>query len=136
MQSIARFVDLRETWTTTKSESKNSNPTDMKTKPNSYKPNGMPIRRRHCDDPDNCTYSDCPTAFCDRFSKGNAVGDGHLVNAVKFAISLLEGSYVQSNTHRMGALGAGDVQMALGCLKGALRESPNAPASATTGDKR
>ena len=21
---------------------------------------------RYCDDPDNCTYSDCPTAFCDR----------------------------------------------------------------------
>lgn len=21
---------------------------------------------KYCDDPDNCTYSDCPTAFCDR----------------------------------------------------------------------
>ena len=21
---------------------------------------------KYCDDPDHCTYSDCPTAFCDR----------------------------------------------------------------------
>lgn len=21
---------------------------------------------KYCDDPDNCAYSDCPTAFCDR----------------------------------------------------------------------
>ena len=26
---------------------------------------------RYCDDPDHCTYSDCPTAFCDRkFANG------------------------------------------------------------------
>lgn len=23
---------------------------------------------KYCPDPDNCTYSDCPTAFCDRGS--------------------------------------------------------------------
>ena len=24
---------------------------------------------KYCDDPDHCTYSDCPTAFCDRGAK-------------------------------------------------------------------
>ena len=24
---------------------------------------------KYCDDPDHCTYSDCPTAFCDRSSE-------------------------------------------------------------------
>lgn len=26
----------------------------------------FPASRKYCDDPDHCTYSDCPTAFCDR----------------------------------------------------------------------
>ena len=25
-----------------------------------------PKGHKYCPDPDNCTYSDCPTAFCDR----------------------------------------------------------------------
>lgn len=24
---------------------------------------------KYCEDPDHCTYSDCPTAFCDRGAK-------------------------------------------------------------------
>lgn len=24
---------------------------------------------KYCDDPDNCNYSDCPTAFCDRYRR-------------------------------------------------------------------
>lgn len=26
---------------------------------------------KYCPDPDNCTYSDCPTAFCDRIGSFN-----------------------------------------------------------------
>lgn len=31
---------------------------------------------RYCDDPDNCTYSDCPTAFCDRDPRFKIRPDG------------------------------------------------------------
>ncbi len=24
------------------------------------------MKNKYCDDPDHCTYSDCPAAFCDR----------------------------------------------------------------------
>lgn len=26
------------------------------------------MKTKYCDDPDNCTYSDCPTAFCDKYA--------------------------------------------------------------------
>lgn len=40
------------------------------------------VRRRYCDDPDNCTYADCPTAFCDRDPRFKVLPNGsHCVDA-------------------------------------------------------
>jgi hypothetical protein len=50
---------------------------------------GRPGSARYCDDPDNCGYADCPTAFCDRDPRfkirpdGSRYVEGESPNAVR-----------------------------------------------------
>lgn len=42
---------------------------------------------KYCDDPDNCAYSDCPTAFCDRNRRDHSSPEAKLPT-VKFTVEL------------------------------------------------
>lgn len=45
---------------------------------------------KYCDDPDHCTYSDCPTAFCDRGAKHSFAAPPLLAECVEYTKTLVE----------------------------------------------
>lgn len=44
---------------------------------------------KYCDDPDHCTYSDCPTAFCDRGAKHSFAAPPLLAESVEYTKTLV-----------------------------------------------
>ena len=66
---------------------------------------------------------DAPASFAE--PAGSAFNVIGLRGDVKDALALLRDEYVQANMHRMGALGARDVAIAIIALEDALRKLPN-----------
>lgn len=57
---------------------------------------------KYCDDPDNCTYSDCPTAFCDRNAEHSFAappGYAALIKWLKAEILDDEGAMINARDH-------------------------------------